>query len=302
MQRELRSRLIFGPIMALGIIVMLVGDAYGGWHWGALTLAFGGALLGCREFARLARVHAAEVQPLPMIVVSAALVIAGHLAGAAQANALHDGWKIAEGHLARQPVTALLLALGFIWVVVAQMIWHGTTRFFHNVGATMLGMLYVGMMFQLLLRLAWLGEPGNPGRGTQLVLLLVATVKLGDVAAFTGGKLTGRHKMVPSISPGKTWEGFAWSFLGAIGGAYLFSAVLAAVFPHPPFAGWWQPLVWGLVLGPLGVAGDLAESAMKRDAAVKDSGTGVPGFGGFLDLFDALVLATPVAYVLALVL
>ena len=60
--------------------------------------------------------------------------------------------------------------------------------------------------------------------------------------------------------------------------------------------------MWALVLGPLGVAGDLAESAMKRDAAVKDSGAAVPGFGGFLDILDALILAAPVAYLLALVL
>ena len=139
-------------------------------------------------------------------------------------------------------------------------------------------------------------------RGTQLVLLFLATVKMGDIGAYFGGRTFGKHKMSPRISPGKTWEGFAFSFVGAIGGAYLFTWGLTATCAHAPFDGWWQPLVWALVLGPLGVAGDLAESAMKRDAAVKDSSNVVPGFGGFLDILDAVILAAPVAYLLALVL
>jgi phosphatidate cytidylyltransferase len=108
--------------------------------------------------------------------------------------------------------------------------------------------------------------------------------------------------MSPRISPGKTWEGFACSFVGAVGASYLFTWALGAWTGVGPFAGWWQPAVWGLVLGPLGVAGDLAESAMKRDASVKDSGSLMPGFGGWLDVLDALILAAPVAWLLAVLL
>jgi phosphatidate cytidylyltransferase len=198
-----------------------------------------------------------------------------------------------------QPLVPLLLMLGLVWVVLAQMLRHATERFFANVGATMLGMVYLGVALNLLERLALVDEVHNYNRGTQLVLLFLAATKLGDVAAYFGGRAFGRHKMAPRISPGKTWEGFAFSFLGSLGGVYLFDWLLAVSCPHTPFDAWWKPAVWALLLGPLGVAGDLAESCMKRDAAVKDSGTALPGFGGFLDILDALILAAPVAYLLA---
>ena len=99
----------------------------------------------------------------------------------------------------------------------------------------------------------------------------------------------------------KAWRATTDRPLRLVGGAYLFAWALAAVCDRPPFNGWWQPAMWGLVLGPLGVVGDLAESCMKREVAVKDSGTSMPGFGGILDILDALILAAPVAYVLALV-
>jgi phosphatidate cytidylyltransferase len=146
------------------------------------------------------------------------------------------------------------------------------------------------------------GGAAYANRGNQLLLLFIASCKLGDVTAFFGGRATGKHKMAPSISPGKTWEGFACSFVGSIGGAYLMAWIFASSCARGPFNGWWQPTVWGAIIGPLGVVGDLAESCMKRQADRKDSGHALPGFGGWLDLFDAVLLGVPVAYVLALVL
>lgn len=160
----------------------------------------------------------------------------------------------------------------------------------------MLGIAYIGIPFLLLQRLAELPH------GTQLLLVFIAAVKLGDVTAFFGGKALGRNKMCPSISPGKTWEGFACSFIGAIGGSYLFAWLPTCWGFEPPFPSWWQAAVWGLVLGPLGVLGDLAESCMKRAARMKDSGASMPGFGGILDILDALIIAAPAAYVLARIL
>jgi phosphatidate cytidylyltransferase len=146
------------------------------------------------------------------------------------------------------------------------------------------------------------GDGDYANRGNQLLLCFITSCKLGDVTAYFGGRAFGRHKMTPRVSPGKTWEGFAFSFLGAIGGAYLVTWIFTATCAHGPFNGWWQPLVWGLIIGPLGVVGDLAESCMKRQAEVKDSGASLPGFGGWLDVFDALILAAPAAYLLSLLL
>jgi len=313
MRPELRSRLVFGISMSALVILAVCSDIQRHSHLGVLLLGVVGVVLGCREYARLARVHAPQVQLLPMIIVSVLLTIVGSQ-GAAIGQQLGTWLPGLGSDLGSPPVlaplTALLLGLGMAWVMLNQMARHGAQDFFANVGATMLGMVYLGVVFQVLMQLVALDGSrayyhsltGFDGRGGLLVLVFLGSTKLGDVAAYFGGRAFGRHKMAPSISPGKTWEGFAFSFVGAIGGAYLMSWILSRFYPHGPFNGWWQPFVWGLVLGPFGVGGDLAESCMKRDAAMKDSGTAMGGFGGFLDIYDALVLAAPVAYVLALVL
>ena len=154
----------------------------------------------------------------------------------------------------------------------------------------------------MLIGMLLVGDEANPNRGHILLLLLVATVKMGDIAAFAGGKTFGKHKMAPRISPGKTWEGFASAMVGSIGGAYLFLYLATLCGAQNPFDAWWQPLVWGAILGPLGVFGDLWESGIKRDLAVKDSSNIIPGFGGILDILDAILIAGPVAFFLALVL
>jgi phosphatidate cytidylyltransferase len=301
MRPELRNRLLLGSgmglVAVLGVVLDLVRDS----HQAMLVLGLAGVVAGSREFARLARqTLAAEVQLAPMMVVGVLLVLEAHLHRSFAID-VHTNPLLLRVLLdwPSQPLIPLLLALGLVWVVLAQMLRRATERFFANVGATMLGMLYLGVAINLLERLALVDDERNFNRGTQLVLLFLAATKLGDVAAYFGGRAFGRHKMAPRISPGKTWEGFAFSFLGSLGGVYLFDWLLAISCPHTPFDAWWKPAVWALLLGPLGVAGDLAESCMKRDAAVKDSGTALPGFGGFLDILDALILAAPVAYLLA---
>ncbi len=114
---------------------------------------------------------------------------------------------------------------------------------------------------------------------------------LGDSLAYFAGSAFGRHKMAPSISPAKSWEGFAAGIAGAVGGALL-AGTLGAGFP----------LIVMVVIGAAGgiaaVTGDLLESAMKRDAGVKDSGTFLRGHGGFLDRFDSILAVVPVVWVL----
>jgi phosphatidate cytidylyltransferase len=291
MRAELRHRLIFGITIAGLAIGAVAHDMARTSHLGLLVVGLVFAIAGCIEFTRLARSHATHAQLAPLVVVVVALVLEAHL---------HRGpLSLPDGSV---PLVALILGLGLLWTVMAQMFRYATENFFANVGSTLFGMIYLGISMHMLQRLALSDSPENVYRGTQLALLFLATTKLGDVAAYFGGRAFGRHKMSPRISPGKTWEGFAFSFVGAIGGAYAFTWMLALTCDHQPFDAWWKPLVWALVLGPLGVAGDLAESAMKRDAAVKDSGTAVPGFGGFLDILDALILSAPIAYLLALVL
>ena len=121
-----------------------------------------------------------------------------------------------------------------------------------------------------------------------LAAVLLVT-KACDIGAFFTGTAIGRHKLIPWLSPGKTWEGL-------LGGVVLAAVVSLATLT--PLAGlhWAYALVVGVMLGLVGQAGDLIASMLKRDAAVKDSGASVPGFGGVLDVIDSPLLAAPVGY------
>lgn len=299
MNVELRNRLLFGAVLIIIVGAAVACDVANGSRWGIFALGLAAVLLGAREFTRLARVHAARVRLAPMILVSLGLVAEAHLHPGGVLQAM---WPESASRLSAQPVVPLLLGAGLLWTTLSQMASRAPIeRFFANVGGTLFGMVYLGLCFNQIERLAILAAPDDAARGLQLLACFLVAVKCGDIAAFFGGKAFGRHKMCPAISPGKTWEGFACSFAGSVGGTLAICALFAANGASP-FAGWWQPVVWGLVLGPLGAAGDLAESCMKREAAMKDSGRGAPGFGGYLDLLDAVILAAPVAYLLALVL
>jgi CDP-diglyceride synthetase len=309
MRAELRNRLIMGPALIVVLAAALTWDFHSGRHLGFLSILLLAVPFGVCELQRMERNVTGPVQILPTMVISWLMLLTTWLTKDAQSlNWLSDHCPRSASALHQAPIAAILLALGMVWAVFMQMRRRAYELFFTNVGLTVFGMIYMGITAQLMLSLAmvhgtaeYYGE-SYINRGNQLLLLHVASCKLGDVTAYFGGLTFGRHKMAPRISPGKTWEGFAFSFVGAIGGAYLLAWIFTASCAHGPFNGWWQPLVWGLIIGPLGVVGDLAESCMKRQAEVKDSGSSLPGFGGWLDVFDALVLAAPAGYVLALIL
>lgn len=132
-------------------------------------------------------------------------------------------------------------------------------------------------------------------QGPFLLLYFILIIKFSDVGGFCVGSLLGKHKMIPSISPGKTWEGFA--------GALLVPGLLSALIIHiwPDRMAWFEwpgSFLAGVCLGATAVVGDLVESAFKRGAGVKDSGHWFPGIGGVLDLVDSLLFAGPVMFVL----
>ncbi|MBI4337922.1 MAG: phosphatidate cytidylyltransferase [Chloroflexi bacterium] len=133
----------------------------------------------------------------------------------------------------------------------------------------------------------------QPEMGPGLLLALGLAVALSDVGAFTVGKLLGKHKLAPRLSPNKTWEGAAGNLVGAAIGIGLMRSAVPANFPWPLL------LLLPLVVALGAVWGDLLESAIKREFQAKDAGTWLPGFGGLLDRVDSLVLVTPLVYYLA---
>lgn len=145
----------------------------------------------------------------------------------------------------------------------------------------LVGLIYLGLPGGALVR--WRSEAPFAA-----LVWLLATIWMNDIAAYFVGLAAGRHKLAPAISPGKSWEGGISGVLAAT----LTAALGAAALGLPM----WAAVVFGVVTSITSQVGDLFESAMKRRAGVKDSGTLLPGHGGILDRFDGLLVAAPVAY------
>ncbi len=168
------------------------------------------------------------------------------------------------------------------------------------VATNLLGFIYIAFLFNYVARVTFFAPgasavPGLVGNtGAFLLLWLLAVTKFTDMGAYIVGSMIGRHKMIPHVSPGKTWEGF--------GGALLFAQLAAcglyALFPqHLYFLKSWGHVVFlGLMLAVLAVIGDLAESVLKRAINAKDSGNMLPGIGGSLDLIDSLCFTAPALF------
>ena len=184
----------------------------------------------------------------------------------------------------------LLLAL-----LVRRVFAHPAPPLFSMVGHTMLGVLYVSWLLGVLLKIYFLATPTGAGfdPGYCLLFFILAT-KCSDIGAFLLGSMIGRHKMIPKVSPAKTWEGLV--------GALLLSTTAAMLMAHY----WGEAKLGGMTLldaaalGPLlgvgAVLGDLVESVLKRDSGVKDSGSFFPGIGGILDLLDSLLFNAPLMF------
>jgi phosphatidate cytidylyltransferase len=160
-----------------------------------------------------------------------------------------------------------------------------------RIGLSALCFVYVGLLLSFVVELRLFGDNLT---GMTALVSLIAVVKMGDSGAYTVGRVFGRHKMAPVLSPGKTWEGVAGAIAFAMLGAWIVFRLMLGSNSGPEFR--WQWLVYGAVVGTAGLIGDLAESLIKRDAGRKDSSTWMPGFGGILDVLDSVLLAAPVAW------
>ncbi|MHB1311268.1 MAG: phosphatidate cytidylyltransferase [Gemmatimonadaceae bacterium] len=165
------------------------------------------------------------------------------------------------------------------------------------VGTTVVGVLYTGGLLSAVYALRYHEFIIDAKGGTALVLLPVVVTWINDSGAYLAGRAFGRAKLMPSVSPGKTWAGAYGAVVASVLATWVF-----AQFVLPPMAHLtMQPvpvLVTGVVLSVAAQVGDLAESMFKREAGVKDSSHLIPGHGGVLDRVDSLLFTIPVAYVL----
>jgi phosphatidate cytidylyltransferase len=165
-----------------------------------------------------------------------------------------------------------------------------------RLAASALAFGYIGVLLSFAIQLRFVGPEGAWGMAALVSLVMV--VKLSDIGAYTVGRLIGRHKLAPRLSPGKTIEGACGGLAFAAFGSWL---ALVILWPRlsgtsAPRVDAWQWLGFALTVTAAGMIGDLAESLLKRDLGRKDSSDWMPGFGGVLDLVDSVLVAAPVAY------
>lgn len=295
----LKHRLLLGPILILGLILALWLDERlaampapawvdrlapgSGPHWpkGLVMLLVGLLVvpLGAREMG--AMFHANGVQASRRWMAFAAM--AGLLVCA-----------LVPDRMDPLRAVALVAAVGTA-VLVGSLAWHIRDKHLQGataaVGAAMFAFVYLGLMFGFLLAL-------RREHSAWVVAGVIVITKSCDIGAYFTGKALGRHKLIPWLSPGKTWEGLAGGIVTAALTAVGALALHRHAFPGRDVSAFTLPyaaLVGGL-FALSGQAGDLMESVFKRDAGMKDSGKTLPGFGGVLDVLDSVLLTAPVAY------
>lgn len=278
----LRHRLLFGTLMTILLVGLVIFD---GWLDGSLfapvneasrapatllmVLLLAVLSLGGIEFSRLAAGRGLRVLN-PVATIGLALV------------ATTWYWS----HLIEIPQnTYLLPVLTFVLAALflQQHFQLGNDGALGNCGISCFSLLYLGLLGAFVLGI-------RIDEGPWAMLIFVFVVKSSDIGAYTFGKLFGKHKLSPGVSPKKTWEGL----IGAAVVAMIVSIAFALI---SGIIRVWVAPIFGACMAVIGQLSDLAESMLKRDAQQKDSSNRVPGFGGILDVIDSLLFAAPVAYV-----
>ena len=200
------------------------------------------------------------------------------------------GWLGISGSPARvNDFETSLLILFVLGLCVRQFLRHELGHAMGAVATTLFGLLYIPWLLNFIQKINYF--PGI--EGTWYVLYFILVTKASDVGAYCVGSLIGRHKMIPRVSPGKTWEGFGGALVVSVGVSLLFSHLASHhLLGMTPV----HAVILALILGSSAVIGDLIESIFKREAGVKDSGGFFPGIGGILDLLDSLLFNAPLMY------
>jgi phosphatidate cytidylyltransferase len=294
----LRWRLLSAGVI-LSILIGLMALDYGRFGapiLGLWILPFFLAVVAMATHECLALLAAQGMHPIrwPAFVGSLLVVLATYAA-----TAIHhsDGTLTTQERWMALAWTSIAMAMALILtmaVYVSQ--YDGPARHLVHAALTMFTIAYVAlpMSFLVVLRMFY-----NNQWGMTAVVSLLVVVKMSDVGAYFTGRMLGRRKLFPALSPGKTLEGTVGGVLASSVASWFFFMWIAPMivgaqdYVRPAIM---PTLVYGLVVGSLGVIGDLAESMFKRDSARKDSSNWLPGLGGVLDILDSVLLSAPAAY------
>ena len=241
-----------------------------------VSLGFIG-LTGFGEFARMFSRPDRKIPLAPFLITGSALLAINVL----------QGWIPAALQISE--ARTLIVTLLLFWLLTTKLLFSNRVSY-AALAIGMFGWFYIFWLLGFLIDLYRFPDvPGN-----WLLFYFILVTKGGDLGAYVVGNLFGRHKMVPQISAGKTWEGLIGAFVvpTALSAAAVYWSGSNLVF----FQGW-HCVVLGVLLGGLSVIGDLIASLLKRENDLKDSGRFLPGIGGCLDLMDSLLFNAPIFYI-----
>ena len=204
----------------------------------------------------------------------------------------------AQGNLSVSSFGNELLAVAVTMMSLLIITKKGFTEKMRSLIPSLFGILYIPFLLHFLVCLALLFDPANflPNTGLFMVLWVVIVAKFTDVGGLIVGKKWGKTQMAPQISPGKTWEGTMGGIVLSATVGSIFVAFFASQMPENFSIT--KSFFYAIPLASLAIVSDLVESAMKRRAKVKDSGTSIPGIGGLFDLTDSIILTAPIAYLM----
>lgn len=189
-------------------------------------------------------------------------------------------YLVGDVYLPNIPLEQFLISIVFAMALFA--LFGKSANPMQKFATTLLGFVYIPVMLLHFIKIPQI-------HGMQMLLYIIAIIKVSDMGGFAFGKAFGRHKMCPAISPKKSWEGFAGSLFASC-------LVSSAFIPLTGFC-WCKAIAFGVAAATVGTLGDLVESRFKREVDVKDSATFMPaGMGGFLDMFDSLVFAPAILF------
>ncbi len=282
MDKNLIQRIITGTLF----VAVLVGAIWwSAWSMAGLFLLI--TILGLWEFYGLAEKAGAQPQKMYGTFVGALIIL---LTIAAK------GFYFSPGSSLVLP----FLVIPFLFLPFFIELWRKKENPFANIGWTLLGIFYIAIPFAILIfSFAPAGFISTTGSNWRMeieydhlpLLTFFILIWTSDTMAYVCGRLLGKHKLWERISPKKTWEGFIGGMIFTVAAAGMIAHFfMADIFSYKQEAVW---MITAVVISISGMLGDLAESMFKRSIDVKDSGTILPGHGGILDRFDALLLAVP---------
>jgi phosphatidate cytidylyltransferase len=274
------TRLWTGALLILiGAGILLLDQWLDPWYPILLLSACGALLLATRETLGL----------LPAPGANPILAYAGVMA-VLLANWPGHVWQVGDSWHGVGLVAILVLLLTFLFEA-ARFVQPGEATL--RIASTWFVVGYLGVLVSFLIQLRW--HPA--GQGALALALAIFVPKSCDIGAYFTGRAIGKHRMSPVLSPKKTWEGAVGGLIVSVAVAMGINALGTHTEGGRPLLGWLSAAAFGLVVGVVGLLGDLMESLLKRDSGKKDAAHFIPSFGGVLDVLDSILFSAPVSYV-----